>query len=263
MRPTSFNTHGLPPIVTSNRPQAAPRATASPIAAAAVAGSSESACRNSSTSPVALPRAGVHLRGAPGGGDVRAVGEQPRDQQRRVAAAAVDDDHFVALRAQRLQRRQRGGDDRGFLERGMMMDRRTSNLVRECGTETMRGMARRHQRMSAKNAAGGLRPKRKHSKMASTRAKLVQMPICSNLRELVTTRNGRNDGGAALAQHLEIAMSSTRRSGKPPTADEGAPAHEHRLVAVEVRGDPAAEVVQREMTRNRQSRPENRWWNPP
>ena len=65
---------------------------------------------------MALPRAGVHLRGAPGGGDVRAVGEQARDEKRRVAAAAVDDDDFVTLRAQRLQRRQRGGDGRGFLE---------------------------------------------------------------------------------------------------------------------------------------------------
>ena len=116
IRRRACSTHGLPPIVTSKRPQDAPRDTASPIAAAAVAGSSESACRKSRTSPRGLARAEVHLRGAPGGGDVRAVGEQARDQQRRIAAAAVDDDHFVALRAQRLQRRQRGGDRCGFLE---------------------------------------------------------------------------------------------------------------------------------------------------
>src|SRR4029450_11768625 len=73
--------------------------------------------------------------------------------------------------------------------------------------------------MSAKNAAGGLRPKRKHNKIASTRAKLVQMPICSNFRELVTTVSGRKAGAG--------------------------PARRRALRATDRRGDHAADSVQR------------------
>ena len=50
-----------------------------------------------------------------------------------VAAAAVDDDDLVTLCAQRLQRRQRRRDARGFLERGN--DDRQAKRIRgaDCG----------------------------------------------------------------------------------------------------------------------------------
>ena len=56
------------------------------------------------------------------------------------------------------------------------------------------GGAWAHQRISANNACGRLRPSRKHNKIGTTLAKLVRMPMRSNFRELVTTARGRKVG---------------------------------------------------------------------
>jgi hypothetical protein len=62
-------------------------------------------------------RARVHLHGAAALASQHAVAERPREVGRAVAAAAVDEDHFVAARAQRRQRLERGADPRRLVQR--------------------------------------------------------------------------------------------------------------------------------------------------
>jgi hypothetical protein len=60
--------------------------------------------------------AGIHRRGAPAHGGDDTVGKRPRQTDRRVAAAAVGDDHLGAAGAQWRQRLQGADDDGRFVE---------------------------------------------------------------------------------------------------------------------------------------------------
>jgi len=67
--------------------------------------------------PPRLPGAGIHLRGATARRDHHPVAESRCEPGSAVLAAAVDDDHLVAARAQRRERLERGADARRLVQR--------------------------------------------------------------------------------------------------------------------------------------------------
>ena len=118
MAATSFNTHGRPWIVTSKRPQAAPRGDGARNGDRGVGRQHRIGVQEQQDVACGLARAGVHLQGAARCRDEGTIGEQASDEERDVAAAAIDDDDLMALCPQRLQRRKRSGNARGFFARG-------------------------------------------------------------------------------------------------------------------------------------------------
>ena len=86
------------------------RASPSSTSRSASGGSRVSAWRNSSTSPLALRGAGIHLHGAPARRRDDMVGAHPGALHGGVAAAAVDDDDLDAERAQFVECIERAGD---------------------------------------------------------------------------------------------------------------------------------------------------------
>ena len=186
---------------------------------AALAGRSESAWRNRKTSPVALPAPAFICDARPGGCNVRTIGEQARDQQRRVAAPAVDHDDLVALRAQRLQCGKRCRDARGLVESGN--DDRQAINPPPPPPKCINGCRRRMRWAVCGRAAS----------IAGSPARAPgfdQTPMRSNLRELVITESGRNAGARAAPQELRTnSMSSVKkRSGTRPRATNAAAADE-------------------------------------
>jgi len=67
--------------------------------------------------PCRRVRAGVHLRPATTLGMKNSFRETQSDLNGVVTAAAIDDDHFVAARAQRRERLERGADAGGLVQR--------------------------------------------------------------------------------------------------------------------------------------------------
>jgi hypothetical protein len=64
-----------------------------------------------------LARAGVHLRCAAARSGEHAIAQPGRERRGAVLAAAVDDDHLVAARAQRRERLERAADSRRLVQR--------------------------------------------------------------------------------------------------------------------------------------------------
>ena len=101
-------------------------------------------------------RSGVHLRGASGRRLEGTVGQRRCQCQRRVRAAAVDDDHIVSGRAHRLQRCEGRDDAAHFVARGN--DDRNAHAV-DAATRARRRNSTLAPRCSRSN---GPRPRSAH-----------------------------------------------------------------------------------------------------
>jgi hypothetical protein len=124
MHATAFSTHGRPSMVTSKRPQRAPVRDRVVDVLCGARRQERIGVQEQEHVAARVTSAGVHLGRASGIRDQRAIAQQLRDRERRVPAAAVDDDDLVPLRAQRLQPGERRGIVDASSSVGMMIDSR-------------------------------------------------------------------------------------------------------------------------------------------